>query len=49
VIIIKVQLIAKAKKIMVDVNVANVKITTRSKVTKEHVLKDRKPRKTKCC
>jgi hypothetical protein len=48
-IIIKVQLIAEAKKIMADVNVANVKITTRSKVTKEHVFKDRKPRKTKCC
>jgi hypothetical protein len=49
VIIIKVQLIAEAKKIMADVNVANVKITTRSKVIKEHVFKDRKPRKTKCC
>jgi hypothetical protein len=29
------------------VNVVDVNVTTRSKVTKEHVFKDRKPRKAK--
>jgi hypothetical protein len=29
----------------VDVNVVDVNVTTRSKVTKEHVFKDREPEK----
>jgi hypothetical protein len=30
------------------VNVVDVNVTTRNKVTKEDVFKDREPRKTKC-
>ncbi len=47
VIIIEVQPIAKTQTIIIDVNVVDVNVTTRSKVIKEHVFKDRKLRKTK--
>jgi hypothetical protein len=33
--------------IIVDVNVVDVNVTTRSKVTEEYVFKDREPRKAK--
>jgi len=45
--ITKVQPIVETQTIIVDVNVLDVNVTTRSKVTKKHVFKDRKPRKAK--
>jgi hypothetical protein len=47
VIIAKVQLIVETQTVIVDVNVVDVNVTTRSKVIEEQVLKDRKPRKAK--
>jgi hypothetical protein len=46
-IITKVQHVAETKTIIADVNVVDVNVTTRSKVTEKHVFKDRKPKKTK--
>jgi hypothetical protein len=43
----EVQLVAKTRKITTNVNVVDVNVTTRSKVTKEQVFKDREPRKVK--
>jgi hypothetical protein len=43
--VVEVQLIVKTKIVIADVNVMDVNVTTRSKVTEEHVFKDRKPRK----
>jgi hypothetical protein len=43
----KVQPIVKTQTIIVDVNVLDVNVTTRSKVIKEHVFKDKELRKVK--
>ncbi len=43
----KVQLIVETQTVIADVNVVDVNITTRSKVIKEQVFKDKKPRKAK--
>jgi len=45
--IAKVQLVSETQTIIMDVNVVDVNVTTRSKITEEHVFKDREPRKTK--
>jgi len=45
--IAKVQLVAKTQTIITDVNVVDLNATTRSKATKEHVFKDKEPRKAK--
>jgi hypothetical protein len=45
--IAEVQLVVKIKIVSTNVNVVDVKVTTRSKAIEEHVFKDRKPRKTK--
>jgi hypothetical protein len=45
--IAKVQPVVKTQTIIVDVNVVDVNVTTRSKVTEEHVFKDRDPIKVK--
>ncbi len=45
--IAKVQPVVKTQTIIVDVNVVDVNVTTRSKVTEEHVFKDRDPIKAK--
>ncbi len=45
--IIEVQPIVEAQIGIVDVNVVDVNVVTRSKATKEHMFKDRKPRKAK--
>ncbi len=47
VIVAKVQPVAKTQAITTYVNVVDVNAITKSKATKEHVFKDRKPRKTK--
>jgi hypothetical protein len=39
----KVQPIAKTQTIIVDVNVVDVNVITKIKVTEEHVFKDREP------
>jgi len=41
----KVQPIVETQIVIMDVNVVDVNATTRSKVTKKQVFKDRKPRK----
>jgi hypothetical protein len=46
-IIIKVELVAKAQIITIDVNVVYVNVATRSKTIEKQVLKDRQLRKTK--
>jgi hypothetical protein len=43
----KVQLVAKTQIVIANVNVVNVNVTTRSKVTTEQVFKDRELRKAK--
>jgi hypothetical protein len=43
----KVEPIVETQIVITNVNVVDVNVTTRSKVTKEHVFKDREPRKTK--
>jgi hypothetical protein len=43
--IAEVQPVTKTQKIIVDVNVVDVNVATRSKATEEHVFKDKKPRK----
>jgi len=45
--ITKVQHVAKIKTVITNVNVVDVNVTTRSKVTKKHVFKDREFRKAK--
>ncbi len=45
--IAKVQLVAETQTIITDVNVVDLNATTRSKATKEHVFKDKEPRKAK--
>ncbi len=45
--ITKVQLVAKTQIFTANVNVVDVNVTTRSKITKEQVFKDKEPRKTK--
>jgi len=47
VIVAEVQHVAETQTIIVDVNVVDVNVTIRNKVTKEHVFKDRKPSKAK--
>jgi uncharacterized protein YhfF len=47
VIVVEVQPSAKTQAIVADVNVVDVNVTTRSKVTEEHVFKDGKLRKAK--
>ncbi len=42
-IVAKVQPIVETQIIFIDVNVVDVNVTTRSKVMKEHVFKDREP------
>jgi hypothetical protein len=41
IIVAKVQLVAKTQIVIVDVNVVDVNVTTRSKVIEEHMFKDR--------
>jgi hypothetical protein len=45
--IVEVQPIAETQTIIMDVNVMNVNVTTRSKAIEEQVFKDKKPRKAK--
>jgi hypothetical protein len=45
--IAKVQPIIETQIIIIDANVVDVNVTIRSKVTEEHVSKDKEPRKTK--
>jgi hypothetical protein len=45
--IVKVQLVVETQTIIADVNVVDVNVTTRSKITKKQVFKDRNPRKEK--
>jgi hypothetical protein len=45
--IAKAQPVGETQTIIVDVNAMDVNVTTRSKITEEHVFKDRKLRKTK--
>jgi hypothetical protein len=47
VVVIEVQPGSKTQIITTNVNVVDVNVITRSKVTKKHVFKDRKPRKAK--
>ncbi len=46
-IVVEVQFVPKIKIITTNVNVVDVNVTTRRKPTKEHVFKDREPRKAK--
>jgi hypothetical protein len=46
-IVVEVQPVAETQTIIVDRNVVDVNVTTRSKVTEKHVFKDREPRKAK--
>ncbi len=43
----EVQLVAETQIVISDMNVVDVNVTTRSKVTEEQVFKDREPRKAK--
>jgi hypothetical protein len=45
--ITEVQLVVDTQTITSNVNVVDVNVTTRIKVTKKHVFKDREPRKAK--
>ncbi len=44
-IVVEVQPIVETQTIITNVNVVDVNVTTRRKVTEEHVFQDRKPRK----
>jgi hypothetical protein len=44
-VIIKVQPVVETQEVIINVNVVDVDVTTRSKVTEEPMFKDRKPRK----
>jgi hypothetical protein len=46
-ITVEVQPIVEAQTVTTDVNVVDVNVATRSKAIKEHVFKDKEPRKTK--
>ncbi len=46
-VVTEVQLVVETQTITTNVNVVDVNVTTRSKVTKKHVFKDIKPRKSK--
>jgi len=46
-IVAEIHTVAKTQTIITDVNVVDANITTRNKVTEEHVFKDREPRKAK--
>ncbi len=46
-VVVEVQLVAKTQTVVVDLNVVDVNVTIRSKVTKEQVFKDRELRKAK--
>ncbi len=46
-IVTKVQLVVETQTIIVDVNVVDVNLSTKSKVIVEQLFKDREPRKTK--
>jgi hypothetical protein len=46
-IITKAQLVFETQTVIADVNVMDVNVTTRSKVTEEHVFMDKEPKKTK--
>jgi hypothetical protein len=46
-IVVEVQVVIETQIIITNVNVANVNVTTRSRVIEEHVFKDRELRKTK--
>ncbi len=46
-VVIEVQLVAETQTVVADLNVVDVNVTTRSKVTKEQVFKDRELRKAK--
>jgi hypothetical protein len=46
-VIVKVQPIAKTQTIVANVNVVDVHVTTRSKITKKYVFKDRELRKVR--
>jgi hypothetical protein len=46
-IVVEVQPIAKTQIIIVDVNVVDVNVTTRSKVIEKQMFKDKEPRKAK--
>jgi hypothetical protein len=48
-IITKAQHVVETQIIIIDVNVVDVNVTTRSKIIEEHVLHDREPKKTECC
>ncbi len=43
----EVQLVVETQTVITDVNVVYVNVTTKSKITKEQVLKDKEPRKAK--
>jgi L-aminopeptidase/D-esterase-like protein len=45
--VIEVQPVVETQMVIMDVNVVDVNVTTRSKVTEEHVFKARKLKKTK--
>jgi len=45
VIVAKVQLVAKTQIVTTNVNMVDVNVTTRNKVTEEQVFNDRKPEK----
>ncbi len=45
--IAKFQLVVDTQIVTTNVNVVDVNVTTRSKITEEHAFKDREPRKTK--
>ncbi len=46
-IVAKVQFVAKTQIVIADVNVVDINVTIRSKVTEEQVFKDKEPRKAK--
>ncbi len=46
-VVVEVQLVAKTQTVVVDLNMVDVNVTIRSKVTKEQVFKDRELRKAK--
>jgi hypothetical protein len=45
VIVVKVQLVAKTQIVTTNVNMVDVNVTTRNKITEEQVFNDRKPEK----
>jgi hypothetical protein len=46
-IIIEIQHVVEIQIVTANVNVVDINVTTRSRVTEENVLKDKKPRKAK--